>query len=310
MLSDRASGRVRLHHVRHPDVASTKGWGTTMTPTPTAAGAGRTVRAAGNSEWLERLARAGYVVDGVLHVLIGVIVVQLAIGGGGGEEASQSGALSDVASTPLGGFALWVAVVAFAALGLWQATNAVSGVGTGGFHRDDASKAADVVKAAAKAVLYLALAVTSFRFTQGQGGSQAGQSQDVTASLVQSGPGRLLVGVIGVVVLAVGGYLVHKGVTKKFLEDLTGTGGQKEVSTAIRWLGTVGYVAKGVAIAVLGGIFVFAAVRGDASEATGLDGAFRTIGEQPFGPVLLLLTGLGFAAFGAYLFARARYQRM
>ncbi len=281
-----------------------------MTPTPSAADAGRTVRAAGNSEWLERLARAGYVVDGVLHVLLGVIIGQLALGGSSGDEASQSGALSDLASTSFGGFALWVSVVAFAALGIWQAINAVSGVGTGGFHRDDASQAADRVKSAAKAVLYLGLALTAFRFTQGQGASQADQSQDVTATLVQSGPGRLLVGVAGLVVIGVGGYLVYKGATKKFLEDLTGTSGSHEIGTAIRYLGMAGYIAKGIAIVVLGGIFVFAALQADASEATGLDGAFRTIGEQPFGPYLLVLMGLGIAAFGVYLFARARYQRM
>ena len=104
---------------------------------------------------------------------------------------------------------------------------------------------------------------------------------------MQSGPGRLLVGAIGLVVLGVGAYLVYKGATKKFLEDLTGTGGHREVSTAIRYLGMVGYIAKGIAVAVLGGLFVYAAAQADASEATGLDGAFRTIGEQPFGQVLL-----------------------
>jgi hypothetical protein len=281
-----------------------------MSPTPSAASAAGSVRSAADSPWLERVARIGYVVDGVLHLLIGVIVIRLGLGGGGGQEASQSGALSELASTPFGGFATWVAVVALAALGLWQATNAVSGVGTGGYHRQDASRTADRVKAASKAVLYLFLAFSAFRFTQGQGGSQAGQSQDITASLVQNGAGRLLVGVAGAVVIGVGVYLVHKGATKKFLEDLSGTGSSPEVGKAVRVLGQVGYVAKGAAVAVLGGLFVFAAVRGDASEATGLDGAFRTIGEQPFGTVLLLLTGLGIAAFGVYLFARARYQRM
>lgn len=281
-----------------------------MSSSPSAARAAGAVRSAGDSPWLERLARIGYVVDGVVHLLIGAIVVRLALGSGGGQEASQSGALSDLSSTPFGGFALWVAVVGFAALGLWQATNAISGVGTGGYHREDASRTGDRVKAAAKAVLYLALAFTAFRYTQGEATSQAGQSQDVTAQLVQSGPGRALVGVAGLVVLGVGAYLVYKGATKKFLEDLNGTGGRREISTAVRYLGMVGYIAKGAAVAVLGGLFVYAAVRGDASEATGLDGAFRTIAEQPFGTVLLLLTGLGFAAFGVYLFARARFQRM
>jgi hypothetical protein len=280
-----------------------------MSPTSSAA-AGHAVRAAGNSEWLERVARIGYVVDGVLHVLIGVIVLRLALGGSSGEEASPTGALSELAGTSFGTFALWVTVVAFAALGVWQAVNAAAGVGTAGVHYEDRNRTAERVKAGAKAVLYLGLAYTAFRFTQGQGSSQSAQSQDVTAQLVQSTAGRVLVGVVGLVVLGVGAYLVYKGATKKFLEDLQGTGGSREVSKAIRVLGTAGYVAKGVAVGVLGALLVFAAVRADATDATGLDGAFRTIGEQPFGQVLLVLMGLGIAAFGIYLFARARYQRM
>ncbi len=281
-----------------------------MSPTPSAASAGHAVRAAGNSEWLERLARIGYVVDGVLHLIIGVIVLRLALGSGSGEEASPTGALSELSSTGFGTFALWVTVVAFVALGIWQAVNAAAGVGTAGIHRQDASRTGERVKAAAKAVLYLGLAYTAFRFTQGQGSSQSAQSQDVTAQLVQSTGGRVLVGAVGLVVLGVGAYLVYKGATKKFLEDLQGTGRSREVSKAIRVLGTAGYVAKGVAVAVLGVLLVYAAAQADAAEATGLDGAFRTIGEQPFGQVLLILMGVGIAAFGVYLFARARYQRM
>ena len=45
----------------------------------------------------------------------------------------------------------------------------------------------------------------------------------------------------------------------------------------------------------------------DPSDASGLDGALRTILEAPFGQVLLTLVAVGIAAFGAYCFVRARY---
>ena len=100
-----------------------------MSSTPSAASAGNAVRAAGNSEWLEVVARIGYVVDGVLHLLIGVIVLRLALGGGSGQEASPTGALTQLSSSGFGTFALWVTVIAFVALGIWQAVNAAAGVG-------------------------------------------------------------------------------------------------------------------------------------------------------------------------------------
>jgi hypothetical protein len=75
-------------------------------------------------------------------------------------------------------------------------------------------------------------------------------------------------------------------------------------------LGQVGYVAKGIALGVVGGLIVAAAVTTDASRAGGLDEALRAMRDQPFGTALLLVVGLGIAAFGLYSFARARFARL
>ena len=39
------------------------------------------------------------------------------------------------------------------------------------------------------------------------------------------------------------------------------------------------------------------------------DQALQTLTQQPAGPVLLTVVGVGFAAYGLYCFARARYER-
>ena len=72
-------------------------------------------------------------------------------------------------------------------------------------------------------------------------------------------------------------------------------------------LGQVGYPGKGIALGVVGGLFVWAALTFDPEKASGLDGALRTILDAPFGQFLLTLVALGIAAFGAYLLVRARY---
>ena len=77
----------------------------------------------------------------------------------------------------------------------------------------------------------------------------------------------------------------------------------------VRRLGTVGYCAKGVALAVIGGLFGYAAISYDPEKAGGLDAALGTIREQPFGTVLLIVMALGFAAFGVYCFVWARRAR-
>jgi len=96
-----------------------------------------------------------------------------------------------------------------------------------------------------------------------------------------------------------------KGWTKKFLQDLSGNPGILATRA-----GVVGYIAKGIALAVVGVLFVIAAVENSSSKATGLDGALRSLRQQPFGPWLLTAVALGIAAFGLYCFARARHGRV
>ncbi|MEO7061698.1 MAG: DUF1206 domain-containing protein [Lapillicoccus sp.] len=254
----------------------------------------RVARRAGDHPALENAARLGYAVSGLLHLLIGWLGFQLALGQHGG-SADQSGALQSLASTSVGRATLWVAVVGFLGLGLWQLTELAV-----------RSEASDRVKAGAKAVLYLGLSATSLAWARGSGTTtSSSQSVDVTATLMKQPFGRILVAVVGVVVIGVGGYHVVKGWRRRFLDDLTGHPGQ--VAEAA---GRVGYIAKGVALAVVGVLFIVAALRNTAKGATGLDGALRTLLDLPYGKVLVILVSLGFAAYGIYSLARARYAKV
>lgn len=127
----------------------------------------------------------------------------------------------------------------------------------------------------------------------------------LSAELMQSGWGKFLLVVIGVAIVAVGGYHVYKGATKRFLKDLRVLGGP--VLTPV---GIADYIAKGVVLAGAGILVVVATFTADPAKASGLDGALKTLGAAPFGKVLLILAALGFAAYGLYSFARSRYCRL
>jgi Domain of Unknown Function (DUF1206) len=244
-------------------------------------------------------ARVGYAVSGVLHLLIAWTALQVAWSGSG-KSADESGALQTLAGTALGRLTLWAGVVGFLALGLWQLAS-----GLAARPAKDSSLWAARIKGFAKAVLYLALALTAFSTAKGQPGSSKAQSADFTATLFQHTGGRLLISLIGLAVIAVGGYHMFKGWTRKFLQDLSEHPGTLTTRT-----GVVGYIAKGISLAVVGVLFVAAAAQNLSSKATGLDGALRSLRQQGFGPWLLTAVALGIAAFGVYSFARARYVRV
>lgn len=259
---------------------------------------------ASDNSALETLARIGFAVSGLLHLLMGWITGQIALGAGG-EEADQGGALEYLRDAPGGGLMLWLAVAGFAALGLWQLLEAAVG-GHGG---DDKERAASRGKALAKGVMYLALGWTSWQFAKG-GSSDSGEtSSDFTASLMEAPAGQWLVVGLGVAIAAVGGYHIYKGATKKFREDLAGGPGG-DLSRGVDMAGMIGYIAKGVAFLVMGFVFVRAAMESDPEQATGLDGAIKTMAGQPFGTALLIVVAIGLACYGVYSFFRARYAKM
>ncbi len=251
-------------------------------------------RSAGDHPAVEGAARLGYAVSGVLHLVIAWLALQVAWTTGGG-SADQSGALRTLASSAVGVLLLWLAVAGFAGLALWQVTDAVIG-------HPGKGEAPDRAKAVGKAVVYLVLALSCLSFARGGGTDSSAQSVDVTAALMAQSGGRILVGLVGLAVVAVGGYHVVKGWKRTFLRDLEGHPG-----TVAERAGRVGYIAKGVALAVVGLLFVSAAVQSQPDRATGLDGALHALLGQPFGPILLTLVALGFAGYGLYSFARARH---
>ena len=169
----------------------------------------------------ERFARAGYVVSGLLHLTIGYLAIRIALGSGGG-NADQSGALAAVAGKPGGIVALWVAAVAFLMMALWRLVETALGRSTDPKSQGAASEVLDRAKAFALAVVYFALAYSTFGFARGAGKSTGEQNSGISARLMQTGAGTIALIACGVIIVAVGGYHVYKGASRNFLDDLKG----------------------------------------------------------------------------------------
>ena len=70
-------------------------------------------------------ARLGYVVSGVIHLLVGLLAVRLA-SGDNSSDADQSGALAALAASPLGMVLLATTATGLALLAVTQLARAVS----------------------------------------------------------------------------------------------------------------------------------------------------------------------------------------
>jgi hypothetical protein len=257
--------------------------------------------AAQNSRAFRALARGGYVVLGLVHLIIGAIAVSVAVGSGG--EADQGGAMEQISRVPFGTVVLWLIVVGLFALGVWQLVEAF-------LERDPDTKKkwGRRIKYVGTALAYFAIGATALVYALGGRSDSSQSSTSLSATLLATPGGVVLLVLVGLVVAAIGVAFIVRGIRRDFERHLALPAGK--VADGIRVLGTVGYVAKGVAVAIVGILFVVAAVTADPEKAGGLDSALKSLAELPFGQVLLWLIGAGVAAYGIYCFARARYARL
>lgn len=237
---------------------------------------------------------------GVVYLLIAWIAVQIAWTGTQ-QEASPQGALAELASAPLGAGLLWVTIAGLFTITIWQLLQAGWG------HRDREPgwpRTKKRISSLGRAALYAAIGVSAVLVVVGGSSSGNEQGRGITARLLDAPAGRILVIAIAVAMVAIGVRSIVRGVTKGFTDDLAGG-----VSRSTVRLGQIGYVAKGIALAVLGVLFGWAALSYEPSKAGGLDAALRTIRDQPLGAYLLTGVAIGFACYGLYCFAWARHAK-
>lgn len=255
---------------------------------------------------VELLGRVGLVGYGLVHVLIGVIAVHVAWRGGG--QPDQQGALTGLTGSGIGVAVLAVMVVGLLAFAVWQGLAAAAGFRwTSGMTR-----VRKRVGAGAKTIAVLAVAVVGFRLlvTGSSGGSSSSSTEGVTAGLLALPAGWIVVGLLGVVVVVIGVIMGYTGVARTFSDDLDYDRLPDRLRRPVEVLGVAGHVARAVAFAIVGVLFVVAALQTDPARAGGLDQALTTLAAQPYGPFLLLAVGVGFAAFGVYSFAESWARRI
>jgi hypothetical protein len=264
--------------------------------------AGSAGRQAQNSEWMDRGIRAGLVAYGVVHLLIAWLALQLAFGEREG-SASSSGALQQLAEQPFGMVMVWLVAIGMILLVLWRGLEAAQG------HQDKdgaelwRKRASSILKA----VLYGAIAVSAIRVATGSGSSGKGGTDSTTARLMNLPAGQAIVVAVGLAIIGYGGYQIVKAWTEKFAKELDAEGKSGAAGSAYLLFGKIGHAAKGIAVGIVGGLFVYAGVTHEARKSGGLDQALHKVLEQPFGQVLLVAIALGIACYGLFCFARARH---
>jgi len=258
-----------------------------------------------HSPVLEALARIGFIGYGFTHLLVAWLAVRIAAGQPA-PAGDQSGALRTLVDEPGGRPLVWAICVGFVAMTIWQALEAA----VGHWSETGGRRTVERLLSAGRVVFYGYLGYTAWTVATGSPKTSADSQQTTSAGMLDSEPGRWTVMVIGIAVLCLGAGLIWYGLTRQFERHLrTGemAAGARHVA---RWLGIVGYVAKGAAYGIAGLLLFNAARSFDPSKARGLDATLRTLAGQPFGRTLLVVVAVGIGSFAAFCIIQARYRKV
>jgi hypothetical protein len=251
---------------------------------------------------LRILARTGYAVLGLVHILIGGFAISAATNAGGG-EADQSGAMSQISRTGGGPLLLWTMAIGLLALTLWQVAQVLL------VRADSRTKTwAKRSSEAGKGVAYGVLGVSALVFALGGRQSSHRTTQGFSAWLLATPGGAVVVAIIGLTVVAIGVGFAVMGTRRSFRKQLRMPA--RALRVAVEVVGVVGYWAKGVALVIVGALFVVSAFTRDSHSAGGLDSAVKALDRLPFGDALLWVVGLGLIVYGVYCGVRALLAKL
>jgi hypothetical protein len=240
----------------------------------------------GKFQWLTRL---GFAARGLLYILIAVLAVRT------GRTEDLTGALEFVGHG-VGKLLVGALAVGLATYGLWRLSDAALGTEHDGTRWKALGKRA---VSGGIGCIYLYLAYKSlWIILAGRAGSMSTQTQADTVLDLPGGEAVLAAVAIGLAIAA--GNQFWKAVHCRFMRRLQEGAARK---TWVKWMGRIGYTARGVIFLVVAWLIYQAAVDHRASEAGNLETALDVL-RGPF----LVPIAAGLFLFGTFSIVEARYR--
>jgi hypothetical protein len=255
---------------------------------------------------IERLARVGFAVKGVLYLLLGGSALLFALGRGG-ELTDMRGVERFLLNTAYGGPLLAVVGVGLGLYAAWRFLEAFGDANSKG--RSPAGVGARALYALSGSV-YGLLAVDALRLALGTGQGSAGAA-DIPRTLVAGDLavwGALLVAA-GLIAYGVQQLLRAFGPTLSDRLNLRRV--QREIGEWPIRVSRVGLAGRGVVLMLMGVLLAQQARRSAAAAAqTDTGDTLRLLAALPTGEWLLIAVAIGLMAYGVFQLVQARYRSM
>ncbi len=255
--------------------------------------------------WVTPVARIGFASIAVVYMTIGFLALLLAVGKGG-QAIDQRGAIDVLEGLPGGKVLLAVIALGMAGYALWRLLQGTMDLEEKG--RDGKGMAVRIGYVAS-GVAYASLALYTLKEVVGSA-SEGDSEKSFSAWLLSNDSGALILGAIGMAIVAWGVAHFVKAYKEKFMKHVkTGRMSGNE-QTWMRRVGKLGLSARGAVLITVGILVINAARQHDPNEVEGIDGALSELASQPYGIYILGVIALGLIAYGLYWGFNVRYRRI
>lgn len=247
-------------------------------------------RELGSESRFQLLTRIGFFGRGLLYILIGLLAV------GSGRTEDMTGALVYL-NEGAGRLLLLGIAAGMLAYGLWRLADAAFGME----HPGGDSKALRKRGVAAFiGFIYLYLSYkAAMVLLVGRSGDRGPEQQ--ADSVLDLPGGHLILGMAALVLLVAGGAQIIKAAKCSFLAKLD----HRAQALAVKWLGRLGYAARGVIFLIVGAMIGRAAIDRRSDDVGGMEQALDFLS----GPILYAVA-TGLILFGAFSIIEALYRRI
>ncbi len=236
------------------------------------------------------LCRIGFLGRGVLYVLVAVLVLRT------GRTEDLTGALAYL-NEGSGRLLVLGIAAGMLAYGLWRLADAAFGME----HPGEDTKAL-ILRAGAGLAGSIYLYLSYKAVTLLLAGQSALRSPEQQADTVLDLPGgHLALGLAALVLLAAGANQLRRAFSCSFLSRLD----DRAKAPLVKWLGRIGYAARGVIFLIVAAMIGRAAIDGRSDEVGGMEQALDFLS----GPTLYAVA-LGLLLFGAFSFVEAAFRQI
>ncbi|MBN2731428.1 MAG: DUF1206 domain-containing protein [Balneolaceae bacterium] len=252
---------------------------------------------------IDKVQTLGLAAKGLVYSIIGALTAMAAFDMGG-QMAGKSHVISFLQQQPFGNFLLYFLAAGILAYAIWRMYTAIADPKNKGTGKTGITKRVGYFFSS---IIYLFFSITIVTTTIT---SAAGDSnrQFVVDHLLQKTYGPFVIGLIGVIIIGVGLYQIHKGYSKKYLEELNAGYGNHQ--SLMHKVGKFGFIARGIIFGIIGYFVLRAGVTDNPEMIRSIQGAFSFLQQQSYGTYLMGGVAVGLMAYGIFMMYVSKDSRI